>query len=73
MTDSFCTNRHPGLDSKPAVFGVVKRVAESLDDPSHTDQQVCTLSTCTVHTVELTIKFPFHLHFVPCNDNDIII
>ena len=38
-TDLSITCRYPGIDSRPAVFGVVTRVQESRDDP-HTNQQV---------------------------------
>ena len=31
---------HAGVDSRPAVFGVVRRVPEGTEDLSHTDQQV---------------------------------
>ncbi|CAI8037892.1 hypothetical protein GBAR_LOCUS21167 [Geodia barretti] len=32
---------HPGLDPRPAVFGVVQRLNDiPLDDPTHTDQQM---------------------------------
>ena len=53
---------NPGLDPRPAVFGVVQRLRDDMqEDPSHTDQQVrkqtlsnlncgyCTC-TCTVDT-----------------------
>ena len=31
---------HAGVDPRPAVFGVVRRVSEGTEDLSHTDQQV---------------------------------
>ena len=31
---------HAGVDPRPAVFGVVRRVPEGTEDLSHTDQQV---------------------------------
>ena len=37
----FTPHSNPGLDPRPAVFGVVQRLQEAIeDDPTHTDQQV---------------------------------
>ena len=37
----FTPRSNPGLDPRPAVFGVVQRLQEAIeDDPTHTDQQV---------------------------------
>ena len=37
---------HAGVDPRPAVFGVVRRVPEGTEDLSHTDQQVRGHSFC---------------------------
>ena len=42
--------RYPGIDSGPAVYGVVKRVEENQDE-AHTNQQVCTVYCTHIYCI----------------------
>ena len=60
---SYCSCSHPGLDPRPAVFGVVKTLHDSSteEDSAHTDQQVSSITDIATVVPHVSDAFGLYL------------